>query len=396
MQEMVIHQDFLSEDALLYELFFSGKKLNSFLITLKNTKFLIFFLTLFLLFNYCLFIYRSTHIQAAQGWGLNFRDIKEISTQTARLLSYIIPPYHHPILGGAARILMGSTLYGYIISEHTLYLGFLPLILGFLAFRRRKRFREYKFIIELCIFCFVFFLICSLHPYFSISRITFLFPSYFLFKVFPHIRAYVRFGILVIFSLSILGGLGFYFMVKERRKNITRLFFYLIFAFVIFEFGFFPPQSIYTFRIPQVYYWLKDVPDNIVVAEYPLDVESPNEFYRFYQTIHHKPLINGTLPGTYPNRVAKSLFKLSEHATVSVLSWMGVRYVLVHQDDYLKTELVEWIDELNKIEKNPGLKLVKNFPSQEVGQIDVYEVVAEPLLPKEEVYKDIETSIYKQ
>ena len=65
---------------------------------------------------------------------------------------------------------------------------------------------------------------------------------------------------------------------------------------------------------------------------------------------------------------------------------------MVHRDGYLETELVEEIEELDKIPNNLGLKLVKTFPAQEcprkdimcvqkTGPIDVYEVAAEPIEP---------------
>jgi len=144
--------------------------------------------------------------------------------------------------------------------------------------------------------------------------------------------------------------------------------------------------------VPAVHYWLKGQPGGFVIAEYPLDVDSPNELYKFYQTKHEKKIINGTIPGTYANQVAQTIKKLSEPKTAGRLKGMGVRYALVHREGYLETELVEEIEELDKIPNNLGLKLVKTFPAQEcprkdimcvqkTGPIDVYEVAAEPIEP---------------
>ena len=65
---------------------------------------------------------------------------------------------------------------------------------------------------------------------------------------------------------------------------------------------------------------------------------------------------------------------------------MGVKYVIVHKDVYINTDLIEQIEDVNRVSKNEGLKFVKSFspqkcPSdimctQKSGQIDVYEVVA--------------------
>lgn len=67
---------------------------------------------------------------------------------------------------------------------------------------------------------------------------------------------------------------------------------------------------------------------------------------------------------------------------------MGVRYVFVHRGAYLGTDLTEDREELERITRNPGLRLIGNFAAQqcpgtgrmcteETGEIDVYEVIAE-------------------
>jgi len=110
--------------------------------------------------------------------------------------------------------------------------------------------------------------------------------------------------------------------------------------------------------------------------------------YLFYQITHEKKMINGTLPGTPANKFVQSIVKLSELKTAQVLKSIGVKYALVHRDYYERTELVEMIEELNRIAKNPGLRFVKRYPSQDCrrhdimcteksGAIDLYEVIAE-------------------
>ncbi len=88
------------------------------------------------------------------------------------------------------------------------------------------------------------------------------------------------------------------------------------------------------------------------------------------------------------------LDKLSEPKTAGRLKGMGVRYALVHREGYLEIELIEEIEELDRIPHNPGLKLVRSFSAQECPRkdimcvqksepMDVYEMVAvEPIEPK--------------
>ena len=70
-----------------------------------------------------------------------------------------------------------------------------------------------------------------------------------------------------------------------------------------------------------------------------------------------------------------------------------MKYVLVHKEDYLNTGLVGEIEELERIARNRGLKLVRSFSAegcpqedimciQKSGPIDVYEVVVEPVEPQ--------------
>jgi hypothetical protein len=91
------------------------------------------------------------------------------------------------------------------------------------------------------------------------------------------------------------------------------------------------------------------------------------------------------MPGTEANKFAQRITKLSSPATVKILKEIGVRYVLVHQDGYLQTELVEDRQELSRIPQNLSLKFIKSFPAQEcprsdiictasTGPIDIYEI----------------------
>ena len=198
-------------------------------------------------------------------------------------------------------------------------------------------------------------------------------------------------------AVSVLAGLGLKFINDRFKRQSTRVLITgLLLGLVLFEFWNWPPYKIIDVSAaPQVYHWLKQKPDDLVIAEYPLDTDGPNEIYKFYQTVHGKKIINCTIPGSYPNRVAKEIKELSRPSVAGVLKWMGVRYVLVHRDGYLSTGLIKDQDELERIPANPGLRSAGAFFAQEcpdkgvdctveTGPIDLYEVVASPEAPKEE------------
>ena len=333
------------------------------------------------------------------------RPFEDLFVQSAKPLSYLLPSVAHPIFGKFTERFIRSPFYGISYTEHTLYLGWVPLILSFIACRYwRKKRKSYRsqanlelnddFYIGFFVFLVVVGWLFSQPPWWRIGSIKIFMPSFFMYKLLPMYRAYCRFGIVVMLAISVLASFGLKLFLEKFRSPRIRMGFTVLFCgLVLFEFWNWPPYKVIDVsKAPQVYYWLREKKGDFAIAEYPLDVEGPNEMYKFYQIFHHHPIINGTVPGTYANRVAQKIIKLSEPKTASILKWMGVKYVLVHREDYLSTEQVEWIEELKKISQNPGLKFIKSFPSQscsqekimcsqKTGPIDVYEVIAHPIKP---------------
>ncbi|MFC1804517.1 hypothetical protein ACFLZ3_01655 [Candidatus Omnitrophota bacterium] len=318
-----------------------------------------------------------------------YRPFEDLFSQSARPLSYFLPASVHPVFGKFTEFFVGSFLYGDSFTEHSLYLGWTVLILAFVAFRKRKKSKKYHFYIGFFLWLAIASWLFSQPPWWKIGPIKIFMPSFFLYKVIPTFRAYCRFGIVLMLAVAVLAGFGLKFILgkfktKRSRFAITALFCGL----VLFEFWNYPPfKVIDVSKTPEVYRWLKQLPQDIVIAEYPLDADSPNEVYKFYQTEHEKKMINGTIPGTHANKISQTITKLSDPDTGGILKSIGVKYVVVHRNDYLESGLVDDKNELTKISLNPGLKLVKSFSAQqcqrkdiacteETGQIDVYEVVA--------------------
>jgi hypothetical protein len=356
---------------------------------------------------------KSAGVKAEYGYVRPFQDL---FTQSARPLSYLLPASTHPVLGKFTEIFLGSSSwYGTSLTEHALYLGWVPLVLAFIAFKRWKKMLKRQlgqqlsdtantkgsaccslsfnigFFVALAILMWLF----SQPPWWDIGPIKIFMPSFFLYKVMPTIRAYCRFGIVVMLAISVLAGFGLKFILERFKAQGTKLAITTLFCgLVLFEFWNYPPfKVIDVSRVPAVYYWLKEQPGDFAIAEYPLDTNGANVLYMFYQTRHEKKMINATVPETYPNKIAKTIAKLSEPYTTSVLKWMGVKYVLVHRDAYLETELIEDREELDKIPYNPGIKFIRSSPAQDcpqkdimcvqkTGPIDVYEVAASPIEPR--------------
>ncbi len=348
------------------------------------------------------------------AWGF-VRPFDDLFSQSARPLSYLLPSTEHPIFGRITQSFIGSKLYGMSLTEHTLYLGWIPLVLSFIAFRRWRHKRKEisklgtiplgmspyhreDFYIGFFLFLAIAAWLFSQPPWWQFGPIKIFMPSFFIYNILPVFRAYCRFGIVVMLSVAVLAGFGLKFILEKFKTQKSKVAIACLFSgLVLFEFWNWPPYKVIDFsKVPAVYYWLKEEPGDFSIAEYPLDADSPNEMYKFYQTKHEKKIINGTIPGTHANKVAQTIRKLSQPQTPGVLEWMGVKYALVHRQDYIDTGLVDDMEELNKIPQNSGLKFIKSFAAQEcpnkdiicvqkTGQIDVYEVVAvEPIEPKVE------------
>jgi hypothetical protein len=329
-----------------------------------------------------------------------YRPFEDLFAQSARPLSYFLPSVAHPLFGKITEQFIGSDLYGTSVTEHTLYLGWTALILAFIAFRKWIKSRKsgentlenyyIGFFLLLALAAWLF----SQPPWWKIGPLKIYMPSFFMYKIMPMFRAYCRFGIVVMLAVTVLAGFGVKIILERQKTRVKKTAFFLLFCgLALFEFWSWPPFKVIDFSsVPGVYYWLKEQPADVVIAEYPLDQDNPNEMYRIYQTVHEKKMINFTIRGTYANKFAHAIVKLSDPATARALKWMGVKYVLVHKDNYLNTELIEDRKELEEIRANPGIKLVGNFFAQTspikdikcisvTGPIDVYEVIAQPKEP---------------
>jgi len=330
------------------------------------------------------------------------RPFEDLFYQSARPLSYLLPSLSHPIFGRYSELFIGTPLYGTSITEHTLYLGWTAIvfgIVGFLEWKKRRMTvstseREYNFYIVFFLWLTLIAWLFSQPPWWQIGGLKIYMPSFFMYKLLPMFRAYCRFGIVVMLAVAVLAGFGLNSVLVKFKSNWSKIAITTIsYCLVLLEFWNWPPYKVIDVsHVPEAYYWLKSQPRDTVIAEYPLDANSPNEIYKFYQTIHEKKIINWTVPGTYANKIAKTITNLSDLKTANILKWMGVKYVVVHRDKYAGSGLIDMINELDTIPKNQGLRLIKTFAAQgcprkdiiciqKTGPIDVYEVIASSKQP---------------
>jgi hypothetical protein len=310
------------------------------------------------------------------------RDIGELHTNSAKIFNYILPTADHPLFGVFAGRMEGSLFYGENLQEHSLYLGIIVIILSIYAYNKWKNSkraeitdlkereeRDYsiKFFMTLAAVSFLF----SLAPIYIIFGLEIKLPSYYIYNIIPFFRAIGRFGIVLMLSLSVLMAFGLKFIFDKCYNNKLKKALIILFSvIVIFEFINIPPLKTTDIGASEeVYYWLKDRPADVLVAEYPLE-EDDTVVYLFNQRVHNKCLINGAPKETEAYSMTEKIVDILDAQTSRYLAVLGVDYVIVHFDKY--TQLSEKKKVKDKLGDNPalyGLVLEKDF-----GKTKVYKL----------------------
>lgn len=292
------------------------------------------------------------------------RPFSDLLIFSARPLDYLIPSKYNPFLGRFIPDFGISIWRGHRYIEHTLFLGYVPLILAGIALgnnwkRRKAIVQRERFPISFFAFAVLAGVLISAPPFlplghFSIDAISrevickykLFFPSYFLYKIAPMFRCYARFGIIVMFSVSVLAGFGLKFIlekIKSRQKKIGL--FILLCSLLFIEFADFPAFRITDIsKPPAVYQWLAQQPKEFTIIEYPLaksNDSSAFQEYVFWQRVHQKRLIN-----RLPEKNREEIVDISNPEILPRLTGLGAKYVIVHQDKYRKGNIYipfEWL-----------------------------------------------------
>jgi len=328
---------------------------------------------------------------------------EELFTYAAYPLNYLLPSKDNPILGRYTANLIKNPLYGGHPVEHTLYLGWVGIVLSIVAIRewRRKNKLVNKLTsrqvdkskrsqkiedrnwqtgkpanwsiktqkgVSFFLFAAIVALLFSHSPYTEIGIVKILFPSYFMYKIAPMFRVYARFGIVVILCVSVLAGIGLTTILEKIKNAKKRKIFLTIVLLPIFiEFApTLPAPMINAVNPPPVYEWLAEEEGDFIIAEYPIETDYE---YLFWQRIHRKRLINGAFSGALKSETKGSIANISDSKTPGILSQLGVRYVILHPEKYLESKEVEIIGLIPDLEKEPSPRLVKTFPKARVYEI---------------------------
>lgn len=306
------------------------------------------------------------------------RPYNDLFKYSARVYDYILPSEYHPIFGkftlGIVKKITGGQRHW---SERTLYLGITPIFLAIVAvlgWKRKPKPSPIKdkedFYIPLFLFTGAAAFYCSLAPVVKLWAIKVPTPSFLLYNIAPMFRVYARMGFVVTLCMAILAGYGLKYILLKFRTNVAKTTVALTFSILIFlEYTVIPPfRNVDFSKTPAVYKWLSFLPENTVIAEYPLvhSIDEKNYRYLFYQRIHKKRMINGAREGTLADDLRKSIRDIKNPLTSQILRYLSVDYVIVHKDDYDNKDIEE-------ISNTPGLAPAREFPTTMV-----YKITADP------------------
>jgi hypothetical protein len=187
------------------------------------------------------------------------------------------------------------------------------------------------------------------------------------------LRVPARFAIYLLFGLAVLAGWGAG-AILERLSGRRRVAVALGLSLFPLAESFGGPVA-YTrapIEPPEIYRWLAAQPDPAPIAELPLPAPRDrlhlNALYMLWSTGHWKPMVNGYsafVPPLY-GTLAENLADFKESAGFERLQQLGVRYVILHRNLYLRERALA-IERV--LDAQPGLRRVARTSGETAYQI---------------------------
>jgi hypothetical protein len=202
------------------------------------------------------------------------------------------------------------------------------------------------------------------HPH-ELARIPL--PGRALFEWFPYydrMRVWMRYGGIVVLGVSVLAGYGSDWISGKFRGWRKSAVMALLLGLVLLDF--FPrPQSFIKVEPRPVDEWLASQEAAGALVEFPIE-KIADQAQLYYTLTHGKPFLGGSFNAFPPpqyRRIKPIMDAFPNRDSVELLRTLGVRYVLVHTNDYSNFE------EINRRILEQGL-----HASVSMGGIQVYEL----------------------
>ena len=165
-------------------------------------------------------------------------------------------------------------------------------------------------------------------------------PGYLLFRYFPFyniMRAWMRFGIIVMTMMCVMAGIGVFELLKHFNKKMRFFVVIALIGIVIFDFMN-TPFSIVEVKPREVDRWLYTQPDGGQV-QLPFG-ESFDQSTIYYTLSNQKPLI-GQVPAFPSHRYFKLesiLRNFPDQTSVEALKTAQIRYIILNEESYSVNE----------------------------------------------------------
>ena len=181
------------------------------------------------------------------------------------------------------------------------------------------------------------------------------------------LRVPARFGIFVLFALAVLAGLAAGRLLRYVSGRSRILLATGLSALVFAESFAGPHHFVRAPETPEVYRWLNSQPGQDPLVELPMpecDEFRRNALYMMWSTSHFKPLAFGCV-------LAAQLEQFPDAEGMEALRKLGIRYVILHRDLYLRHRAVKMEE---AIDRQSGLVKVHRTTRE-----TVYEFIAGPI-----------------
>ncbi len=268
---------------------------------------------------------------------------------SADLLAFLTPNEFHPLWGqAAARFARRFTS---PVSEHTVFAGYVPLLLGAWGIRRGGRPRGFW---ALAAFSFA---LLAMGPALHVAGRPLPIPlPYALLQHLPIVRitrSVSRFDVMVMLALGVLAAMGLAALMcppgpseprndAKASKEVIRPHLIALTTVTLTLFEFLPaPYPISPPDTPSWYERLAEEPGDFAILNLPMNWDRPG--YLLYQTVHGKRLTVGYISRDDPRTLTERVPVLQQLRHLgpdvigqdlgqigrSVLNWLNVRYVVL-------------------------------------------------------------------
>jgi|GEM_PF-846379 len=300
------------------------------------------------------------------------RPFEDFIIFSSRPWYYILPSVDNPFFGAFSQKILDQLSSGknyltqnYFKSEHSAsYLGWVNIslaLLGIIMLIRTKQVSEKPIFYPALLVTILGLIILTMPPSVTLRGVTFLTPSYVLFKIFPMFRVLARAGVLILFLVLIFTGFGYISLenLLVARKINHKIAQFVLLALASFSFiEFFVPLKVtHVGTPPKVYSYI----GSIGYLKSPIVVYPYNKTTGalFWFTTHRQPLIN---PRYYEHKETNFV---SENFTKLLNTTKGLEEARIMGAKYL---VYFYIDDggksMNFFENNNLLVHISNFSEE--------------------------------